>query len=161
MEILQFAIDMEKDGEKYYLDQAAKNEGNALRIVFRALAWDEAAHARLLQGMLNGKPGPLVSDGRLSAQMSLFRSDKSDQCALWGHTDQAEVYRTALEKERKSIDLYTGLRDKAKDDASRALFSFLVSEEQKHFDILEELFRHVNRPNEWVESAEFGIREEY
>ena len=38
---------------------------------------------------------------------------------------------------------------------TETLFDFLVQEETRHHQILEDMFRFVNRPNEWVEAAEF------
>jgi rubrerythrin len=65
----------------------------------------------------------------------------------------------ALEKERQSIELYQKLLLHATDD--RELFEYLIKQEQEHYGLLEEIIKMVNRPNEWVESAEFGLREEY
>ena len=161
MEVLQFAITMEKDGEQYYLTQAAKNEGNALSVVFKTLAGDEARHAELLQNMQDDVPIELEAENAVTRDMNLFSSADDYQSAVKALPDQAELYHAALAKEQQSIDLYTKLKTDAKDEVSSGIFGFLVKEEQRHFHILEEIFRHVNRPNEWVESAEFGVREEY
>jgi rubrerythrin len=161
MEVLQFAITMEKDGEAYYRSQAAKNDGNALKVIFEMLADDEAKHARILQEMLDDFPYDLESANNLQNHMNLFLTAK-DYCeTVAGQASQVELYHTALDKEKQSIDLYASLQDKATDDVSHQLFEFLVKEENGHYRLLEELFHHVNRPNEWVESAEFGVREDY
>jgi rubrerythrin len=161
MEVLQFAYEMEKDGEKYYLEQAKKNGQNALSVVFKTLAQDEGRHAERISRLAEDVPIELESANELSDRDSLFQAIKDYRGAVAELPDQAELYHTAMEKERQSIDLYADLSGKAEDDVSRGLFDFLVKEEKRHFTILDELFRHVNRPNEWVESAEFGIREEY
>jgi rubrerythrin len=161
MEIMQFAITMEKDGERYYLEQAARNKGNALRVVFELLARDEARHAELLTRMQEDVAYELESDNSLTEQMNLFSTAADFQSAVRDIPDQAELYHTAQKNERQSIELYDDLRSKAEDAVSRELFGFLLKEEQRHYTILEEIFRHVNRPNEWVESAEFGVREDY
>lgn len=76
--------------------------------------------------------------------------------------DQVELYHTAFEKEKESIDLYNQLYQQSSDEVSRNIFPVsFVKEETTHYNLLEELFRHVNRPNEWVEAVEFGVREEY
>ncbi len=161
MEIMQFAITMEKDGEQYYREQAARNGGGPLRVVFELLARDEARHAELLTRMQEDVAYELESDNALTEQMNLFSTAGDFQSAVEALPDQAELYHAAQEKERQSIELYDDLKNKAEDAVSRELFGFLLKEEQRHFTVLEEIFRHVNRPKEWVESAEFGIREEY
>ena len=161
MEILQFAIAMELDGEKYYSAQAAKNEGNPLQTVFRSLAKDEAKHAMLLQSKVDSTPYTLVDHDDLTGQLSLFYQSDDFKNAVEALPDQVEVYMTALDLEKKSIDLYTDMYGKASDNEAKELFNFLIEEEKHHFAVIEELYHHVNRPNEWVESAEFGVREEY
>ena len=161
MNAFEFAVNMEKDGEKYYLEQADKNKKNPLNVVFRRLAADEAKHARIIRDWMDGKPYALQSDNQLNAEKDLFLHQKDFQSSVKELPDQVELYHTALAKEKQSVDLYTDLLAKAGDDEGRALLKFLIEEEQKHYSILEEMYRHVNRPNEWVESAEFGIREEY
>ncbi len=161
MEIMQFAITMEKDGEQYYRTQAVKNKDNGLKVVFEMLARDEAKHAQLLQDMADDVPVELESDNSLEQQMDLFLKAPDFKSTVKELPDQAELYHAALEKEKQSIDLYTDLQGKITDAVSQGIFAFLVKEETRHYNIIEEIFRHVNRPNEWVESAEFGIREEY
>ena len=51
--------------------------------------------------------------------------------------------------------------EEAKDEQDKEVFRFLINEEEIHFNLLEELWSHLNRAEEWVESAEFGLREEY
>ena len=49
----------------------------------------------------------------------------------------------------------------AKDEKEKKIFEFLIEQESDHYKVLEQLVEMVNRPNEWVESAEFGLRKEY
>jgi len=161
MDVLQFAIDMELDGERYYREQAAKNAGNALHVVFGLLADDEAKHAGILQNRMDGKTYALKPHEQLTRQMSLFaEQEKPDEPENLA-PDQADAYHAALQKEQQSIDLYSDLRGKANDAETEALFDFLIQEETMHRHILTEMYHHLNRPREWVEAAEFGVREEY
>ena len=74
---------------------------------------------------------------------------------------QLDFYRAATEMEQKSIDLYTGFLKEVEKDADKELFSYLIKQEQQHYNILDELSIMLRRAEEWVESAEFGDREEY
>jgi hypothetical protein len=49
----------------------------------------------------------------------------------------------------------------AKDEKDKVLYEFLVLQETKHHLLFDELVKIVSRPEEWVEDAEFGVREEY
>ncbi|NBK25761.1 MAG: rubrerythrin, partial [Spirochaetia bacterium] len=46
-------------------------------------------------------------------------------------------------------------------EAEKKALSQIISEEKRHYAILEEMLKLVTRPHRWVESAEFGVREEY
>ena len=161
MDVLQFALEMEQEGERYYGEQAAAFAGTPLQTVFDLLAKDEAKHADILRGKMDGTAYELKVNEQLSSRESLFSGMKDYKPLAKEKPDQAELYHAAMELEQRSIDLYTELRAKAADEKTETLFDFLVQEETRHHQILEDMFRFVNRPNEWVEAAEFGLREEY
>ena len=161
MEILDFAIQMEKDGETYYTHQADVNKDNGLRSIFLMLALEEAKHAGILQSISDGKPYDLVSRDSVAENMNLFQNVSDYIATTKAIPEQTDLYEAAKELEQKSIDLYQDLLNKATDDASRALFTFLVKEETDHYTVMDDLYHFVNRPKEWVEAAEFGVRQEY
>jgi len=155
MDMLKFAVEMELEGERYYRRQAEENRDNGLAIVFRALADDEHRHAKLLEGALGGLPHE--PDAVPNSYLNVFERAADFKSAV--NHKQLDAYRAALEKEEASIALYTKLRDQTQRD--RTLFEFLIAEEEKHYQVMDLLVRLVVRPEEWVESAEFGVREEY
>ena len=161
MDVLQFAIDMELDGERYYRQQAGMHAHSALKVVFDMLAEDEAKHADILQSKAAGRAYALKPHEKLDSQMSVFSGEGEGKAQAVSLPDQPELYKTAMQKEQQSIDLYEELRGKAADAATEALFDFLIQEENKHFALLDAMFTLVNRPKEWVEAAEFGVREDY
>ena len=161
MDLLQFAIDMELDGEKYYRGQAEKNAANPLGVVFQLLADDEAKHAQLLRNLAKGDASAYQGQIASPPEGNPFQHASEAVKAAKPLPEQAELYQIAIEMEHKSVDLYTRMHAETEDAATTALFHFLIQEENRHRDLMEELYQHVNRPNNWVESAEFGVREEY
>ena len=156
MDILVYAIKMELDGEKYYKEQAELNRENSLYNVFMDLAKDECDHARILEDKARGllyRPNAPV---RPFVQNVFAKSDKKEFSRV---SDQVDTYKMALEKERQSIDLYKKLSGESPGD--KEIFDYLISQEEEHCEILEEILKIASRPQEWVESAEFGEREEY
>ena len=73
---------------------------------------------------------------------------------------QLDAYRMALEKKRKYRIVWKMLED-AVIRKEEMLFKFLIKEEKEHYRLLNDLVLLVSRPEEWVESAEFGLREDY
>ncbi|WP_160692350.1 ferritin family protein [Clostridium sp. C2-6-12] len=160
MNILEFAINMELEGEKYYKMQAEKSNDNSLKNIFLILARDENDHAKILQNKSNNLPYELNNNETLSEAKNLFKGIKDFENEIKQTPDQLDLYRAALEKETESIQLYEKLLSEANDDESIDLFKFLINQEKDHYTTLDELVSQLNKSNDWVESAEFGVRPE-
>jgi rubrerythrin len=158
MDILVYAIKMELDGEKFYREQAANNKNSRLKGIFSTLADDEADHARVLENKSKGLQYQLNAHVSVSLK-NVFAGVPADFGSEKPSPDQLDVYRLALEKEKESISLYQKLLAEATD--GKDLYRYLIAEEEEHMRLLNEILEHVNRPNTWVEAAEFGNRKEY
>ena len=156
MDILEYAIKMENDGEKFYLELAEQNKDTKLNNVFRSLANDEAHHAKIIRDKRQGIATSFSEETETAAKNVFSDDEFMIESDVPG---QVDAYKGALEKEQESIDLYKKLKSEAEGDEE--LFSFLIEQEEGHYKLIEEIIEMVNRPNEWVESAEFGRRKEY
>ena len=161
MEIFDFAIQMEKDGENYYREQAQKNAGNKLNNVFLMLANDEKRHGEILKSKSSGARYDLEDSQTLARSKSVFKGIGDFKSEIKPVPSQMDLYIMALDMEKKSIDLYQDFLSKADDDSSREIFSYLVGQENEHYAIIQDLVEMLNNAISWVESAEFGNRKEY
>jgi len=161
MNSLEFAINMEHDGEKFYRSQAEINKGNSLHGIFLMLEKDEAHHAQILQNKFSEVSNELTDNDTLSQANNVFKGSGNFKSEFMDIPNQLDAYKFALEIERKSIDLYESLLAESPDNSTKKMFRFLIKQEQDHFTIFEALILLVERPEEWVENAEFGVREEY
>ena len=161
MNILAFAIQMELDGEKYYTKQAEMNKDNVLSTVFLMLAKDERIHAKILQNKANKESYELKQNETLSEAKNVFNDIEPLKNAIKQTPDQLDVYRLALANEKASIALYRKYSLESTDDESKKFFEYLMKQEEVHYKIIDQLVSLISRPEEWVESAEFGVRVEY
>ena len=161
MNILEFAMEMELEGEKYYTQQAEINKDNSLSTVFTMLAKDEAMHSKVLHNKANKLTCELKQSETLSEAKNIFNSIGAIKNRIKQMPDQLDVYRLGLEKEKQSIALYEKYSSEAADNESKKLFEFLIKQEKEHYAIIDQLILLISRPEEWVESAEFGLRKEY
>ena len=161
MELLQYALDMDLEGEQYYREQAVKNTGNPLEKVLMLLADDEARHANILRDKIAGRAYTSEAEPEVKPTPNVFQDLEDYKASVKALPDQAELYLAAMEKEKQSVELYQRLRGQSTETEDRDLFDFLIMEENRHQTILEDFYHIVNRPKEWVESAEFGVREDY
>lgn len=158
MNDLKFAIQMEQDGERYYLEQAEKNKGNSLYPVCIMLAQDEKKHAQILTDKMNDRDYVLAEANVLTQATSVFQGLGDLQAEEKEQLSQLDFYRKALELEEKSIALYQRYLSFAKTKQEKELFDYLIGQEKKHFQIIDELVTLLRHAEEWVEDAEFGYR---
>ena len=162
MTALEFAIQMELDGEKYYLEQAEKNKDNNLHIVFKILADEERLHAEILEKHAKQVEYEMDESIAYTEFQNVFRDLDDFDVETKTAPDQLDAYRLALQKEQESIDLYEKMLAEAKREEDRALFSFLVEQENIHYRVFDDIIQHLIKAEQWVEDAEFGRRmEEY
>lgn len=161
MDALHFAIQMERDGEKYYRNQAAQFDGYSLARVFLLLADDEKLHAEILLSRAAGRRYTLANSGVPAGAKSIFADLDGFKSAIRDIPDQLDIYEAALEMEKKSISMYEDCLKQASDSDERELFEYLAGQEKEHARLMDELVQAVRNGTSWVESAEFGIRKEY
>lgn len=158
MNILEFAVNMEKEGEAFYRNQANENKNSGLFKVFSILADDEKQHVKILSEFINKETSNLA-ESELSNIKGVFSDHfKND---IKHKPEQLDIYREALKKEKESINLYSDLLEKTSDPSEKKLFEYLIKQEELHYTTIEDLITHIGKAESWVESAEFGVREDY
>ena len=168
MNIYDFALKMELDGEQYYFEQAAKVSHPELRVVLKGLAEDEQRHYRIVQQLQNQKRVFIEPDPAISATRSIFELAGNkpfipkDQDSIAKLKDeQRDVYQAALRKEEESVRLYKDLKERTELQSEKDILEKLVQEEESHAEVLGNIIQMLNNVNEWVESAEFYHQKPY
>ena len=159
MNSIEFAINMEMDNKRFYMQQAENSEDSGLRSIFHTLAEEESIHARILKNKAETLPYELIDT--YAEIKNIFVEIGSYKDIIMQIPNAFHVYTLALENEKKSLELYKDMLKEAIDEKERKIFEFLIEQEDDHCKVMEQLVELTNRPNDWVESAEFGIRKEY
>jgi rubrerythrin len=161
MKVFDFAVQMEKDGEKFYRDLAAKSMDRGVKFVLNSLADDEVKHAQTLRELEKGASPAMAHTAILDGAKNVFTEMAASKAFQAAGTDQLALYQEALEMERKSKDFYKTQADEATVKSTRALFLQLSDEENRHLFLLESMIEFISRPQTWLENAEFNHLEEY
>ena len=161
MSILRNAIQMELEGEGFYLKLAKMNKDNHLHGIFQMLADDEKDHAHILQQKEEDLGYTLKKSQTFHDALSVFRSMGELKNDIKEIPSQIDSYQLALEKEKESIDLYTDLKEKTHSAGDKETYDYLVQQEKEHYDTMKNLISFLTRSEDWVESAEFGVRQQY
>lgn len=161
MNIIDYALQTEKDGEAYYRELAAKTEDVGVKKVFEILADAEAEHYKIFMQMKNSLPITNSEEKPVARIKTLFSEMKAQGDMASLSDEQVAAYIKARDLERKSQDTYKQKASELNDPEQKNLCLKIAEEEGKHYIILDNLIELLQRPATWVEDAEWRNMEDY
>ncbi|MDF2500248.1 MAG: nuclease superfamily protein [Anaerosporomusa subterranea] len=165
MNIFDYALKMELDGEAFYRNLAATVNDADLKTVLEALGDDEQRHYKIIQLAQRQTFQYIESDPSLHKLKNVFANQKfvGDKQAFIAKLkdEQIDVYRAALVKERESVEVYKKLKEGSRQQAEKTICEKLLHEEEKHAEIIGNIIEMLNHVNDWVEAAEFNHQDAY
>jgi len=165
MNIYEFAMKMEQDGEAFYREMAAQTSAEGVQRILNMLADDEVKHYNVVKQMRDQAAAPQMEDTAILSQARNVFEQMQGQTFATGQLvhggPQIEVYREAQEIERKSREFYQEKADEVSSPTHRELMLRIAQEENRHYFLLDHMIEFVNRPQTWIEDAEFNHLEEY
>ena len=159
MEIYAFATQMEKQGEEHYRGLADKTNHAGLKSIMGMLADAKAKHGRLFQCLGRSEKAEIGDALAMDEAKAVFRRMKEEKDGR--ELPDIEMYRAALEMERRSIAQYREKADQLVDGPARTSLLTIAREEEKHFAIVEEILEFMERPSSWLENPEWYHLDEY
>lgn len=161
MNVFDLAMEMEKDGEKYYRQLAEKTKNSGLKNILGMLAEDEVKHFQVLQKLKDSIKVELLSTPILSGSKNIFQQLHEDK--NWDDipVNQIDLYKKAREIETKSFNFYMEKARAHTDPTTKKMFFLIAEEEKRHEFLLDHLIQFVSRPQTWLENAEFNHLDQY
>jgi len=160
MNIFEYALQMEKDGENFYRELTTKMSNKGLRNIFTMLANEEVKHYNIIQGMKQGRFS-FAETKILDNAKNVFQDMKEKGEEFTSQGDEIELYRKAQDIEKRSQNFYEDNASKAQENEQKEIFKKLASEEARHYFLLDNIIEFVSRPRLWLENAEWYHLEEY
>lgn len=144
-EVLQLAIHLEEEGQKFYEKYAFYATGE-VRQTFNGLALDELKHARFFKSLyydLKEKPG---TEYLFEEEVTAYFKEYAVSAALTREDSDVKTVKEAVEEaiitEKRSIEYYQYLFKHALEE-TKPTIEQIIAEEQKHQLILEKLLETV------------------
>lgn len=160
MNIFEIATIKEKQMEQLYRELAEKTKHIGIKRIMTMLADEEGKHTKIVEGMKKKIPEAEHTNLMIDAKTILLNI-KEQKDLLNVYTDQVEIYRKVRDAEKESENLYLNEAAKTEDPAlKKALFAF-AKEEAQHYRLMDEIVSFVEKPEQWVESAEFSSLDQY
>jgi len=162
MTILDDAIGLEERARAYYAESASKVADPSGKKILTLLVNEEKQHAELLAKMKDGLHGELAHSPLLQDVRGLVEGAvREGKNAIFSDGTLREILQKAMEIEQATKRFYEEKAVSADDDKVKDLFTKLARQETSHYLLVSSLAEYFDRPAEWVESAEFGLRSEY
>lgn len=158
--IFEYAMQMEKDGEDYYRQLAQKASNNGMKTILTMLADEEVKHYNALE-KIKTQQTQIAESEILTDAKNVFVQIKESGDSFDFYINEAELYKTARDIEKKSRDFYTEKANEVTEEFQIKLFLQLADEEQKHYVLLDNIIEFISRPEQWLENAEFFHLEDY
>ncbi len=159
--IFQFAIDTEREAEKYYRDLAGKTNHTGMKNILVRLAEEEVRHAKIIADMAAGKNDVPTGTTVLPDVKQMFAKIVDKNAALEPAVTAVDVYEKAKQFEFKSRDFYLEKAGQVSDPKQKEILHILAEEEKKHAFLIDNIIEFVSRPSSWLEDAEFNHIDEY
>jgi rubrerythrin len=160
MNVFEFALEFEKEGEKYYRELAEKVSQGGLKAVLNGLADDEVKHYQVMQQIANSEPLRLESSPVLGQAKQVFQELKAAGGEVPAEIAPLEMLEKALGLEKESEAYYRGKVAELESEDQKQIFELIADQEKAHARLVENLITYSQQPQTYLENAEFGKLEE-
>jgi len=140
-EIINFAIENEKDAIAFYTDLSEQETFASARKTFIEFAEEEKKHQKMLEDFSGNKEK--IASYQYKWVPDIKRSDYMTEITYKPGMPYEDILLLAMKREEKSLKLYNELAGKTENDACIQLFKALAQEEAKHKLGIESIFDDI------------------
>lgn len=137
-EILNFAIDREKDAVAFYASLAEQATRGSLKETFESFSKEEEKHVALLSDIAGNKEK--IDAYQFKTVTDLKISDYMVEKEYEEGMPMPEILKLAMKREEKAVKLYNTLSEQTDNADAKKVFEILVQEEAKHKLALETMY---------------------
>lgn len=160
MNVYEYAMKVEKDGEIYYRDLASKTDDPGLKSILTMLADEEVKHYVVFDKMNKNQVVPTQPQTDVFASAkTIFQKMREENQKSTFSDDQVDFYKSALRSEENSYKFYIEKALMLDNDEQKGVFMRIAEEERQHMVLLENLIEYISFPERWLENAEFNHME--
>jgi len=156
MNVFDFAAKMELDGKSYYENMAEATSVASLKTLLMMLASDEQKHFEVVLAMKRGDDLSMADSTVLEDVKNVFETFRADKTILGGLEKEYDICKHSIKIEEESIKLYEDMARKENNPEISQLFLRIANEEKKHYNIMDNYYEFILRPEYYLEWREFG-----
>lgn len=159
--LIELAIQMEKDGINFYEGLSEKVPYESAKKMILSFADDERRHLKILNEIFSSMTSVdieryLVENPPKEKIKTIFDEVQGNIDVVTLH-DELSSLKIALDMEEKSYKLYDEAFSIEEDENLKKLWKRLADEERKHYDIFWNTYDFISKPEEWILREERGL----
>jgi len=158
---LQNAIQMEKDGKKFYLNASQESSNELGKALLKSLADEEDIHRQkfeeIYEAIRSQKAWPKTDfqpDGGKNLRTIFIQTGERLGSAIKAPATELDAVQTAINLESKTYDFYKTQSEKATYEVERGFYEALAIQEKEHHLILLDYYEYLKDPAAWFVSKE-------
>ena len=162
MDFISIAKDLEEKTISSYrvlAEQCLSHEG--IHRIMNMLIQDQEKHLQNLSRMQDIELPDENAPGVFKSVKSLLEQIRTEKNTFSCDMDQLKLYRDARDLLLRKIEIYKEAQGEIEDSAHEAVLESLIKQETKQVSVLNHIIEMVERPNQWLEDAEFSHLDEY
>lgn len=161
LEALQIAIQMEIDGNEYYLKASQESNNELGKKLLESLATEEDTHRQKFEQIYDAiqskKAWPTTDfrpDGGKRLRTIFARATEEMGSNIKALATELDAVQTAMDMENKTYDFYKSQGKNANYDTERDFYESLAAEERGHHLILLDYYEYLKDPAGWFVKKE-------
>jgi rubrerythrin len=137
-EIINFAIENEKEAAAFYAECAEQEPFEAVRDTLLAFSEEEKKHQAMLENLGNNQE--LIQDYKLKWVPDMKRSDYIDEIEYEKGMNFVDILRLSMKREEQALKMYNALQKKTDNPENIKVFQILCQEEAKNKQFFETMY---------------------
>ena len=140
VEIIDFAIEKEKEAAAFYLEVSEQEQFSGKKQMLKEFAAEERKHQAILEDLKSGNVGSKLDDYQFRWITDIKRSDYVHEMEYKPGMGYDELLMLAMKREEKALALYNDMLRNAQSEEAKKVFKMLCQEEAKHKLSLETMY---------------------
>lgn len=162
MEFFKIAQKLEEEIKSYYSDLIHKCISNVgLKSILTMLIMEHEQHLTKLRKLQEETCDIKSIKIEYSKIADIFKTLQKKKETFSCDIDQLNMYREAREMIKRKIEFYQQALDNLNCEISEKQFTDIIADENRQIRVLDNIIEMVERPQSWIEDAEFNHLEEY
>jgi rubrerythrin len=159
VEVMNMAMEMEKEGLRLYSELAAKTKNELGRKVFLSLAEDEKKHMEIFAAMCDDcqekeKWSDEFHDATAVKKVPVFGQDDIQKLRYEEMTQDVEALSFALGQENRAIEFFRKVLDETDDPDARQILEKVLEQEEGHALLLQGEIDYLTNSCFWFDFSE-------